>query len=100
MHYTPAFQTVGLVEQLPFPGLQEVPTLPLWISFKTLSMQKRFRIQVQISAVNTAFTSDMIERTVHEVVNRLEICRATNVAHNETYYGKIKKFIFSCTFQD
>lgn len=46
MHYTPAFQTVGLVEQLPFPGLQEVPTLPLWITFKTLSMQKRFRIRV------------------------------------------------------
>lgn len=71
MHYMPAFQTVGLVEQLPFPGLQEVPTLLLWISFKTLSMQKRFRIRVEISAVITAFTPDMIERTVHEVVNRL-----------------------------
>lgn len=96
----PAFQTVGLVEQFPFPGLQEVPTLPLWISFKTLSMQKRFRIRVQISALVTAFTPDMIERTVHKVVNGLEICRGTNVAQIKTYYGTIKKFIFTCTFQD
>lgn len=50
MHYKPAFRTVGLVEQLSFPGLQEVLASPLWISFKTLSMQKRFRIRVQISA--------------------------------------------------
>ena len=86
--------TPGLGGADQFPGLPEAQILSRWTFFlwgyvkncvygeKIGDLQHlRDRIATAIATV----TPDVIQRTWHEIEYRLDVCRATNGAHIETY---------------